>query len=200
MLIFSRKKLVLFAVPKTGTTALEEALAPHADSAILAPPGQKHCGVAKYERELQRFFESSAPQPFERLAIVRAPVSWLGSWYRYRRRDALRGKPAFTGDVSFAHFIEAWLSDDPPAFARVGQQARFLDALSGRAPRVTHLFRYEAMPQAATFLEQRLAQTITLPTRNVSPAMDLHLPPALETRLRVERPDEFRIWDMAQGG
>lgn len=196
MLIFFRKKLVLFSLPKTGTTALEAALSPHADTAILNPPGQKHCGVAKYERQLSRFFESSTS--LERMALVREPISWLGSWYRYRSREALRGKPAFTGDISFAQFVEAWLSDQPPAFARIGQQARFLDALSGGAPRVTHLFRYETIDRAVAFLESRLEQKITLSQRNVSPAMEVNLPADLEARLRRERPDEFRVWALGR--
>ena len=57
MLIFWKTRLAILAVPKTGTTAIEQALAPMADAAILNPPGLKHCTVRKYRRELSDFFE-----------------------------------------------------------------------------------------------------------------------------------------------
>lgn len=199
MLIFWKPKLVLFAVPKTGTTALEAALSLHADAAILNPPGMKHCTVAKYERELAGFFEQKGRRPLERMAVVREPVSWLGSWFRYRQRPALDGHPNSTRDVTFDAFVAAWLLDAPPAYAQVGQQARFLNAL-GQPPAVTHLFCHEALGDAVAFLEARLDVTLTLEARNVSPKAPLTLSAELEQRLHTERPDEFRVWDRARTG
>ena len=83
MLVFWKARLVLLAVPKTGTTALEAALLPHADTAILNPPRQKHCTVRRYRNQLQPFFEQRGERPLELVAVVREPVSWLSSWYRY---------------------------------------------------------------------------------------------------------------------
>ena len=37
MLVFAKEKLVLLALPKTGTTAIEEALAARADVALRNP-------------------------------------------------------------------------------------------------------------------------------------------------------------------
>lgn len=45
MLLFFKQKLVLFSVPKTGTTVLEAAALPYASAAILDPPGMKHVSV-----------------------------------------------------------------------------------------------------------------------------------------------------------
>jgi hypothetical protein len=199
MLILWKHKLVLFAVPKTGTTALEAALAPYADAAILNPPGMKHCTVAKYERELAGFFEQKGRRPLERMAVVREPVSWLGSWFRYRQRPALDGHPKSTRDMTFDAFVAAWLLDAPPAYAQVGQQARFLNAL-GQPPAVTHLFCHEALSEAVAFLETRLEVTLALGARNVSPKVPFMLSAELEQRLHAERPDEFRIWDIARKG
>lgn len=199
MLIFWKPKLVLFAVPKTGTTALEAALTPRADAAILNPPGMKHCTVAKYERELAGFFEQKGRRPLDRMAVVREPISWLGSWFRYRQRPALDGHPNSTRDMSFDAFVEAWLSDAPPAYAQVGQQARFLNALDS-PPAVTHLFCYEALGDAVAFLETRLDTRLTLESHNVSPKMPLTLSTELEKRMRSERPYEFRVWEQARKG
>jgi len=32
---------------------------------------------------------------------MREPISWLGSWYRFRQRPHLDGRPASTKDMSF---------------------------------------------------------------------------------------------------
>ena len=115
MLLFFKQKLVLFSVPKTGTTALEAAALPYASAAILDPPGMKHVSVSRYQAQLAPFFEARGKQPHKIMAIMREPIDWLGSWYRYRRRDQIKGKPNSTADVSFAEFVKAWLLDTPPA-------------------------------------------------------------------------------------
>ena len=45
MLIFSRYNLVLLAVPKTGSTALEMALGQEADGRLGNPPEMEHLPV-----------------------------------------------------------------------------------------------------------------------------------------------------------
>ena len=49
MLIFSKARLVVLSVPKTGTTAIEQALAGHASIAVLDPPELKHAPVYRYK-------------------------------------------------------------------------------------------------------------------------------------------------------
>ena len=87
---------------------------PYASAAILDPPGIKHVSVSRYQAQLAPFFETRGKQPHKIMAIMREPIDWLGSWYRYRRRDQIKGKPNSTADVSFAEFVEAWLLDTPP--------------------------------------------------------------------------------------
>ncbi|WP_179379552.1 gamma-glutamyl kinase [Jannaschia marina] len=193
MLIFWKARLVVFAVPKTGTTALEEALAPVADAAIVNPPGLKHCTVRKYRRELAPFFEQKGRRPLETLAVMREPVDWLGSWFRYRARPGLDGQPNSTAGMSFDAFVEAYLSEDPPPFARVGSQATFLEG------GVDHLFRHDDQPRLIRFLEDRLEREIQLGRANVSPEGATDLSPALAARLRTDRAADFALWESLQG-
>ncbi|TFL17059.1 gamma-glutamyl kinase [Jannaschia formosa] len=194
MLVFWKARFVLLAVPKTGTTALEAALAPLADAAILNPPGLKHCGVAKYRKDLAPFFEQRGRRPLELVAVMREPVSWLGSWYRYRSRPALDGLPNSTAEVDFAGFVEAYLADDPPEFAKLGSQARML---SGG---VDHLFRHDRPDALRTFVTDRLGPVPEPERRNVSPDGVLELPPALLDRLRTERAEDFALWERLVAG
>ena len=50
MLVFWKERLVFLAVPKTGTTALEGALAPKAALVFRDPPILKHTPLYRYRR------------------------------------------------------------------------------------------------------------------------------------------------------
>jgi hypothetical protein len=193
MLLFWHAKLVLLAVPKTGTTALEAALLAHADTAILNPPEQKHLTARRWRNHLAPFFETRGARRFETMAIIREPRDWLGSWYRYRARPEIAGSPTATGTMDFAQFVTGWLSDPEPEYARVGRQSRFVSNAQGKVI-VDHLFRYEDMPQAVDFLEARLGVRLALGRHNLSPKADLTLPPALAARLQKEAAADFTLW------
>ena len=195
MLVFWKQRLVFLSVPKTGTTAWEEALAPHAAIAVLAPPELKHAPLYRYNRFFRPMFEKACKtDDMETLAVMREPVSWLGSWYRFRRRPFMQGKPNATFDVSFDQFVSAYLDDNPPGFANVGSQATFLEPRpNGTA--VDHLFRYENQDALLRFLEERLETKITLPRSNVSPEMSLTLSPDIARRLRKKRAAEFTLYE-----
>jgi hypothetical protein len=195
MLVFWKQALVFLSVPKTGTTAWEEALAPHASIAVLDPPELKHAPLYRYNRFFRPMFEKVGPaQPMETLAVVREPISWLGSWYRFRRRPSMAGKANATFEVSFDDFVAAYLQGDPPAFANVGSQAKFLEPRpNGTA--VDHFFRYEDQAALLAFLEARLGLQIALPRSNVSPQMDLSLSAETERRLRRKYAEDFALWE-----
>lgn len=194
MLVFWKAKLVLLAVPKTGTTALEAALLAHADAAILNPPEKKHTTARRWRTQLAPFFENKPGRKLETMAIIREPRDWLGSWYRYRARPAIAGSATSTAGITFAEFVTGWLCSPEPEFARVGRQSRFVSNAEGRVI-VDHLFRYEELDRAARFLEQRLDVRLTLPRANASAAADLSLPPPLEARLRHEAKADFDLWN-----
>lgn len=193
MLVFWKARLVLLAVPKTGTTALEQALLPYADAAILNPPQQKHCTVRRYRNQLQKFFEQRGQRKLEVMAVVREPVDWLSSWYRYRARDEIRGTANSTADKSFDEFAEAWLLDKPPAFAKVGRQSRFVSEEDGSMG-VDHLFRHDQLDHAIAFLEDRVKHRLDVGRSNVSPSDPVALSGAMHARLLSEAPEEFALW------
>lgn len=188
MLIFWKQRLAILAVPKTGTTALETALAPLADAAILNPPGLKHCTVAKYRKELAPFFEQKGRRPLELVAVMREPIEWLGSWYRYRSRPALTGQENSTAGITFDAFVEAYLTEDQPSFAKVGAQSKFLQGS------VDHLFRHDRPADLLSFLSKRLGPLPAFDRHNESPTAKTSLSPMVEAHLRAERVEDFALW------
>ncbi|MDK3018483.1 gamma-glutamyl kinase [Pseudodonghicola flavimaris] len=194
MLVFYKERLVFLSVPKTGTTAYESALRDRADMVISDPPELKHAPVYRYNRFFRPMFDKVCHAEMETLAVMREPISWLGSWYRYRRRPFMAGKPNSTHDISFDDFVEAYAKGDPPGFARVGSQAKFLEPRPN-GTRVMHLFRYEAQDRLRAFLQDRLDMEIATARENVSPEMPLSLSPRVEEKLRRKCAEEFALYD-----
>ncbi|SLN65830.1 sulfotransferase family 2 domain-containing protein [Roseisalinus antarcticus] len=195
MLVFWKEKLVFLAVPKTGTTALEGALAPRASIVLRDPPELKHSAVYRYRRWLDPFFEKAGKQKMETMAVVRHPVDWLKSWYKYRHRDDLVGHQNSTRGISFDDFVTDYCRGQQPPHAVVGSQAKFLLDGQGNLG-VDYLFQYEDPDRLMAFLNDRLGVTPELKRLNVSPPLELEVSPEVEEKFRRKRPEEFRVWEM----
>ncbi len=82
MLLFWKKKLALLSVPKTRTTAIEAALAHKTSMIVSEPPELKHAPVYRYNRYNRLFrpmFEKACKAEIATFAMMREPISWLGS-------------------------------------------------------------------------------------------------------------------------
>lgn len=196
MLVFFKERLVFLAVPKTGTTAYHSALAARASMVITDPPDLKHAPLYRYDRFIRPIYEKVCNAELETLAVVREPVGWLGSWYRYRQRPFLDGQPNSTAGISFDDFVLGYLKGKRPAFADVGSQARFLQPRPGGAP-VTHLFRHDEPAKLDVFLADRLGSPVETRRENESPEMSLDLSPGVEKRLRRKCAEEFELYERA---
>lgn len=193
MLVFWKEKLVLLAVPKTGTTAIESALADRAAIRVSDPPELKHAPVYRYNRFFRPMFEKACRAELETFALMREPISWLGSWYKYRQRPFLDGKPKSTAQMSFDAFVDAYLKGDKPPFANVGSQAKFLEPRPN-GTKVDHLFRYEDEAGWHGFLKNRFGTEIKLERLNVSADTALGLSPKIEEKCRRKMAAEFDLW------
>lgn len=193
MMVFADQKLAFLCQSKTGSTAYQKALGPHADILIANPTTLKHATIQRFDRFMKPMLEVAGVKHVETLGVIREPLSWLGSWYRYRARPFLDGHPNSTKDVSFSDFVDAYMQDERPAFANVGSQYRFLFAPNGKH-RVDHVFRYEDQDALVQFLEDRLQLKFTLSQENVSPQRELELDPKVEDKLRRKLSDDFDLW------
>lgn len=198
MLVFWPEKLVLLALPKTGTSALEAALRDRADAVFDAPPELKHVPAFRYNRFLKPLFGViDEDRRMETMAVIREPISWLGSWYRYRTRPDLVGHANSTADMSFETFVEGYMTDPRPPFANVGSPRKFCSNGQGKVA-VKHLFQYEQLDIAQAFLEERLRVSLKLSPQNASPERATPLSQELESRLREHCAAEFDLWNKAR--
>jgi hypothetical protein len=181
MLVCSEQNIVLFSVPKTGSTAMEVALKPWADIAFYKH--RKHTPVRRYQRKIAPFLRDAFGLEPETLAVIRSPLEHLRSWYRYR---------AATLEVDFDGFVRAVLSDTPPQWARIGNQHKFLTTGQGTLG-INHLFAYEAQPALRRFLSARMGAEITFKPQNISPQAPTPITTATQTAFNTRYADEIAL-------
>ncbi len=192
MLVFWDQRLAFLATPKTGSTAIEAALGSLASVTVTRPPLLKHTSVQRFHRFIGPYLEVSSGQAFSVAALMRDPLDWLGSWYRYRSREDVTDAAKSTAGIGFDAFVRAYCQEDPPEFAAVGSQSRFLAPKKDRG--VDHLFRYEAIDGFVAFLEDRLGCEIVLPRLNVSPSSDMELKGSTMDLLRDFCAQDFALY------
>ena len=194
MLVFVRQGLVLLATPKTASTALQLALARHADIVTRGLPAVKHISYPKYLRQVAPLVDGFVRGPVEVCALVRAPLDWLGSWYRFRQRDDIPDAEKGTAGMGFDDFVRDYLADPRPPHADVGSQARFL-TVPDQGLAVDRLFAYERIDRFVAFLEDRLDCEIILPKLNVSPLASMELSAGTRARHRDAATADYALWE-----
>lgn len=111
MLISESHRFIFLAIPKTGTTSIEEMLAPYRSP--LTEKFKKHATCNRVRRELPgEMWES-----YFKFAFVRNPYDFMQSWYFYRQREELADPNhprhhLYTGNTSFDEFIETFARRD----------------------------------------------------------------------------------------
>ncbi|WP_299660470.1 gamma-glutamyl kinase [uncultured Ruegeria sp.] len=197
MLVFYEERLALLSVPKTGSTAYQTALRDHADIVIAGPTDLKHANMRRYDRFFQTMFRKLFDTEMEVMVVVREPIDWLGSWYRYRTRPELADHPHSTQKLSFESFVIAHMQKSPPAYADVGCQSDFLLPRRNGAG-VSHVYKYEDQSKILDFLQNRLNCDIHLPQENVSPKLELELSKETEQQFRSLNAAEFALHQSAE--
>lgn len=199
MLVFWDQRLVFLATPKAGSTAIESALEPLASFSILRPEAMKHLSARSYHDSLAPLLAARAGGPFTTVALMREPVSWVQSWYRFRLRDDHEDPAHPMSGKTFEAFVADYLDAAPAPHAQLGRQTDFLTDGQGRLM-VDRLFRYEDIDQFVHFLEDRLDCIVTLPRVNVPPAVDVGLSPAALGRLQERLADDFALYSRIAHG
>ncbi|MEE2860392.1 MAG: hypothetical protein VYB46_06190 [Pseudomonadota bacterium] len=192
MLIFWEQRLVFLATPKAGSSAIEMALESLASVSLQRPAEVKHTDIATYHRHFGPWLQARTGQSFTTVALMREPVDWLRSWYRFKLRDNLDDPQPAMQETAFGDFASAYAGPDGPARLGIGTQSDFLT--DGEA-RVDRIFRYEHIDSFVEFLESRLDCAIELPRINVPPSVDVHLDSKVEKQLRTAMARDLELYD-----
>lgn len=104
MLIGVRRRIVFVANTKTGSTAIEQALAPHCEIMRAGTPAHKHMPIARLPQEYGFLFNQPGHQleTYFKFGVMRDPVAWILSWFRYRKGNQVESR--LPADMTLAEF------------------------------------------------------------------------------------------------
>src|SRR5688572_12347214 len=176
MLGAPRFGFVFLSSTKSGSTALETAFSPYAQVILRGPPRLKHTTAGTFHHHIAPLLEMHGWQrdSYEVVAIIREPLDWLMSWWRYRSREQLRksGDPHYAGDTPFEQWAAQQIDNDMKG---IGRMSRFVAKRDG-SPGVDRLWRYEHIDGIRAWMSERVGQDVEIPVVNVSPTRTSDVP------------------------
>jgi hypothetical protein len=196
MIYLDPGKLVILSQPKTGTVALTQAIKRRGAGGIMFvnPPRMKHIRYDAFLRHVAPMLADVGRlnrEDYLVVAVMREPLDWVGSWYRFRTRDFLKNandsrSSLYTGDMSFESFVRDYCrpKDVKLRHASVGNACQVAMA----APRVVGvdlLFPYEDMSGLHQLIESRAGLVLEMQQANVSPKLPLDLSDEARALLRA---------------
>ncbi|WP_198372722.1 hypothetical protein [Roseomonas rosulenta] len=191
---------VVLSMPKCASTSLQQALTPVCDARFK--DHMKHVDLAFVETWVLPMLRARrAPAAFEPriFCLMREPIDWLYSWYRYSwdeagRPQAGRGATA-AAYPDFAAFLEAYFSPRPPRVGGVLRQSDFLRGWDGRTGRI-ELFRFESHRRMIDELERLGGQPLEIKVTNQSRARrDADFAGVDMAGLRARLAEEYAIYE-----
>lgn len=195
MMSFVENGFVFLATTKTGSTSIQRAFRRYASLEVRRPPKMKHMPVRAFNAAWVPVFEFHGfpRESYELLAVVRHPVDWTASWWRYRSRPELRGEPTWTGETSFEEFAEKILARE----LRLGGHGRFVTDETGKVA-VERVYRYEHLEEMVAWMADRLGiETPTLPRTNASPSRPVTMSRSLRHRLEEHYSRDMAVYENA---
>lgn len=196
MLAMAHAGFVFLSMTKTGSTAIQRRFDAHAQLVVRKPPTMKHMRARTFEQRIAPTLEAYGfpRESYELVCLVREPVDWAASWWRYRARPGFEGKPRYTGGMAFEEFAEQILAGE----LNLGSSANFVSDLDGTVI-VERIYRYEHLEDAAARMADRLGVDLPAPARaNASPARELDVSPRTRARLEEHYAADLEVYRSAR--
>jgi hypothetical protein len=172
MMASLRFGFIVLSMPKCASSSLQQALTPVCD--VRFKDHMKHVDYGFVENWVLPMLRARrAPARYEPriFCLMRDPIDWLYSWYRYSWDEA--GNPAAgRGGTAqtypdFGAFLDAYFSARPPRVGGVLRQSDFLRGRDGR-PGPLELYRFEAHAAMIGALERLAGQKLEIRVTNKS--------------------------------
>jgi len=207
MMASLRFGFIVLSMPKCASSSLQQALTPVCD--VRFKDHMKHVDNAFVERwvlPMLRARRAPAPYAPRIFCLMRDPIEWLYSWYRYSWDEA--GRPAAAGGTrgarepyaNFAAFLAGYFSARPPRVGGVLRQTDFLRGADG-APGAIELFRFEDHARLLRTLEGLCGQALELKVTNRSrPRRDADFAGVDLLDLRRRLAPEYAVYDAIPPG
>ncbi len=166
MIISEAHRFIFIAVPKTASSSIETVLREHGQ---FYAHKQKHLPAAKVKMEMVKDWES-----YRSFAVIRHPVDWLHSWYKFWSAAAKDPKTGVARhnrleNISFVEFVSRTIENRDRPWTNVGTQAgRVCDDKTGKIL-VSRLLSYDHLAVLFPKTLETIGLPVTeLPEKNIS--------------------------------
>ena len=190
MQLSSKYGFAFLCMPKCASTSIESALSRFCNIQYSGHPGLKHLNAKTFVDSILPVHRKLVPAAhMESICLMRDPLDWIESWYRYRHRDGLRNPnhpnhSRSTWNMSYDEFIAEYVAEGPrKPYANLGTQFRFLTLGDGQVG-IDHIIPMNRIDLFEDFISEKLGERISIPSKNTSAKMNLSIEdPTLEFKL-----------------
>jgi len=195
MLISVGKRFVFVANSKTASTSVETNLVTEAEIQRGGSPQRKHIYLRAALREYDFLFgrPKYAPETFFKFGIMRDPVDWIQSWYRYRKGNKVN-RPIDSSTT----FEEFWKqqAEQSAKSGKKNLQSSFFTRVNGTVL-ADYIIPYDDLTSHFTTIAKGLNVKETLPHRNTSNIKTLETPlsEALVDEIRAYYAPDYALLD-----
>lgn len=151
------------------------------------PPEFKHLDYRQFARFVAPLLtDLGHPRDtYDVVCVIREPLDWLESWWRYRSRETLADPSHprhsdYTGSMSFDGFVDAFLDGRVP---RIRPQAEFVEGSEGGIG-VDRIFRYENLDALRSWMSARVRADLNFDQLNVSPRREVDISSSRRSAIR----------------
>jgi hypothetical protein len=196
MLISTEKKFVFIANTKTASTSIEHALMDYAEIHRGGSPARKHIGLYQAYNIYNFLFSQPdhTPDQYFKFGVMRDPLDWIGSWYRYRKGNNVES-PLPRG-MDFEAFWERkdWNIMRPDGWKYL--QRHLFCAPQGGEVLADVIIPYHKVGEEFGKICDAFGIESPLPRKNVSELRDAGFIPAhLEDEMRDFYDADYRLWN-----
>lgn len=195
MMAMPHSGFVFLSMTKTGSTAIHQHFSRHAQVLARNPPRMKHMTAKTFTELVVPLLEryGRPRESYELMCIAREPVDWVGSWWRYRARPAMEGKPKSTANLSFDAFAEQIVNGK----VKLGSSANFVSDKDGKVI-VDRIYKFEHLDLAAQWMASQLKiEPPQLRSANVSPARENVISPSTRRLLEEHYAADLAVYESA---
>lgn len=183
-------------MPKCASTSILTALKEHTNIALRGTPALKHIDFRTYTKTVLPLHKLLHPTTeIKTICMIRDPLEWINSWYRYRGREELKNHRNSTAEITYQEFIEEYISDGKrKPFADLRTQYNFLRQKDGGIG-PDYVIPMHRLDILSRLLSERIGEDIIFGNKNVSPTMDFSLNNNVESRLKEFLANDIAVYN-----
>ncbi|BAF72677.1 sulfotransferase family 2 domain-containing protein [Sulfurovum sp. NBC37-1] len=199
MQLSTKYGFAFLCMPKCASTSIEKTISKYCSINYHKNPLLKHMNARDYHSYVAAFHQKVLPgKKIETFCLVRDPVDWVHSWYRFRMRDPLKNPrhpnhANYTGNITFQEFVTEMIEGSDSRYVRIGTQKDFLMLDNGKIG-INNIFPMERMDLVKSFLEDKIGKKIEIPIKNVAQKIDMNLSAELTGKLELFLKEDIELY------